>query len=163
MRTAATVAATLGGGLAVLAVAFVWSFRTGFRPVLDLVRRMNRRLLNPRQLRTAGQPGAGASVVHHVGRTSGRAYHTPVVAQPVADGFVVALPYGRDADWVRNVVTADRAEVEHEGRRVPVDRPTFLTALDANHHFDGPEQRTHALFGLDDFLHLRTADGQDTA
>lgn len=156
MRTAVMVAAIVAGGLGALAAGFVWSFRTGFRPVLDLVRRMNRRLINPRQLRTAGQPGSDASVVHHVGRTSGRPYRTPVVAKPVPDGFVVALPYGRDADWVRNVVDAAAAEVEHEGRRVAVDRPRFLSSEEANHRFDASEQRTHDLFGLDEFLHLRT-------
>ena len=84
-------------------------------------------------LRSAGQPGANASVVHHVGRTSGRRYRTPVVAQPVEDGFVIALPYGREADWVRNVVAAAGAEVEHDGRRVRVDQPRFVPSAEANH------------------------------
>lgn len=154
-------AVAVAGCLGVLTGGFVWSFRSGFRPVLDLVRRMNRRLLNPRQLRTAGQPGVQTSVVHHVGRASGRSYRTPVVAQPVDDGFVVALPYGRGADWVRNVVAAAGAEVEHDGLNVRVDRPRFLSSAEANHRFDAAEQRTHHLFGLEDFLHLHTAAPAD--
>lgn len=63
------------GGL--LWLGFVVAFGTRFRPVQDRIRRLNRALLNPRQLRTAGQPGASASAIDHVGRTGGRPYRTP--------------------------------------------------------------------------------------
>jgi deazaflavin-dependent oxidoreductase (nitroreductase family) len=42
------------------------------------------------------------AVVHHVGRRSGRAYETPVMAFPTPDGWVVALFYGADVQWLRN-------------------------------------------------------------
>lgn len=153
----ATTALIVAGFLAVAGVAFTMSFRTKFRPVQDAIRRMNRAVTNPRQLRTAGQPGAYASVVHHVGRTTGTRYRTPVVAVPSGDSFVVALPYGRGADWVRNVLAAGTATVEHEGRSTAVARPRFVAALEANPLFTAKEQRMHRLFGVDDFLVLRAA------
>ena len=55
-------------------------------------------LTRPLAIKSAGGPGASASGVHHVGRTSGRSYSTPVGAVPTDDGFVIALPvHGRSA------------------------------------------------------------------
>jgi deazaflavin-dependent oxidoreductase (nitroreductase family) len=44
------------------------------------------------------------AVVHHVGRVSGQPYRTPVYAFPGEGHSFVALTYGPDADWVRNVM-----------------------------------------------------------
>ncbi len=89
--------------LAVLLVAFVVSMRFKLRPVQDAIRRINRVTWNRRSMRTAGQPGAFASVVRHVGRRSGAPYETPIQAVRTDDGFAIALPYGTRSDWVKNV------------------------------------------------------------
>lgn len=140
------------GGL--LWIAFTVSFRTRFRPVQNAVRQLNRRVLNPRQLRTAGRPGAWASVVHHVGRRSGAAYRTPVVIVPTDDSVVIALPYGPTADWVRNVLAAGSAAIEHQAQTIHVDRPEVVGAADADVVFSTREQRTHRLYGVTEFLLL---------
>lgn len=146
------------GGLATAGavgwLGFLVAFRTRFAPVQDRIRRMNRRVVNPRQLETAGRPGAYASVVHHVGRTSGRDYATPVVAVPTDAGFVVALPYGPGADWVRNVIAAGGARVDHEGRHVAVARPRLVPPDEGNPHFPAKEQRMHRLYGVREFLRV---------
>ena len=67
------------------------------------VRRFNRSVGNPRTMATAGQPRAYASVIQHQGRTSGSTYDTPIVPFTTSDGFVIPLPYGARADWVKNV------------------------------------------------------------
>ena len=155
----------LGGvaaAAALLLAAFTLSFRTGFRPVLDVVRRFNRSVTNPRQLPGAGLPGASTSVVHHVGRTTGTEYATPVVAVPTADGYLFALPYGPGADWVRNVRAAGTATVQHDGRALRVDHPELVPAADADPHFDAAEQRMHRIFGVDDFLRVRRSAAQPT-
>ena len=66
------------------------------------------------------------AVVHHVGRTSGRSYRTPVVAFPSAQGFVIPMTYGRDVDWARNLVAAHGGEVEQRGRRVALRNPRIV-------------------------------------
>lgn len=141
----------------VLLAAFAVSFRTKFGPVQDVVRRFNRDVTNPRQLQTAGQAGAYASVVHHVGRSSGVPYRTPVVAVPTTGGFVFALPYGPEADWVRNVLAAGSATIEHEGEVVAVDQPELVPVDEVNPLFPATEQRMHRAFGVDDFLRVRRA------
>lgn len=70
--------------------------------VLNAVRRVNRAIFNPLQMKSAGTPGAYASVIRHHGRTSGRPYETPVGAVTTDDGFVIVLVYGSNTDWLKN-------------------------------------------------------------
>jgi hypothetical protein len=65
-------------------------------------------------------------VVHHVGRHSGRAYRTPVVAQPVTGGFAIPLPYGTDTEWCRNALAAGRFTIERSGRIYDVTNPEVI-------------------------------------
>ncbi|MDQ0382306.1 nitroreductase family deazaflavin-dependent oxidoreductase [Amycolatopsis thermophila] len=69
-------------------------------------------------------PGFGTIV--HRGRKSGKTYRTPVNVFRTPGGFVVALTYGPDADWVRNVLAADGCEIETRGRVVKATRPRLV-------------------------------------
>jgi deazaflavin-dependent oxidoreductase (nitroreductase family) len=69
-------------------------------------------------------PGFG--VVEHRGRKSGRSYRTPVNVFRTDDGFAVALTYGRDAEWVRNVTAAGNAVIRSRGRTAPVSNPRIV-------------------------------------
>ena len=135
------------GVLVALAVVWFVGMRTKWPPVRDFQRRVNRKVFNPRQMRTAGQPGAYAGVVRHVGRRSGRAYETPVVPLPTDDGFVILLPYGDRPDWVRNVLAAGEATIVHEGETHAVVEPELLDTVDSGHEFSAAEQREIRVFG----------------
>jgi deazaflavin-dependent oxidoreductase (nitroreductase family) len=65
----------------------------------------------------------GFAVVSHIGRRSGRTYRTPVNLFRRGDDYVIALTYGADSQWVRNVLTAGGAEVETRGRRIQLIDP----------------------------------------
>jgi deazaflavin-dependent oxidoreductase (nitroreductase family) len=69
-------------------------------------------------------PGFG--VVLHTGRRSGRAYRTPVNAFRTPTGYVIALTYGTDSDWLRNVVAAGGCELLTRGRAVPLTDPRLV-------------------------------------
>jgi hypothetical protein len=59
------------------------------------MRAFTKRVLNPLVLGVARRRhSADYAILRHVGRRSGRSYATPVVAHPVDDGFLIALPYG---------------------------------------------------------------------
>jgi len=60
----------------------------------------------------------GFAVVSHVGRRSGRVHRTPVNLFRDGDRYVIALTYGSDSQWVRNVLAAGAVDVETRGRRV---------------------------------------------
>lgn len=66
-------------------------------------------------------PGFGA--VHHRGRRSGREYVTPVKIFRCADDYVITLPYGHKADWVRNVLASGGCVLETRGKRVALTSP----------------------------------------
>ncbi|MGI9646754.1 MAG: nitroreductase family deazaflavin-dependent oxidoreductase [Ilumatobacteraceae bacterium] len=139
-----------------IGVVFVAGMRAKAAPVQDAVRRMNRAVTNPRQMTTAGQAGSYASVVRHVGRTSGTVYETPVVAYPTDDGFAIALPYGRSADWMKNVLAAGSTSIVHEGETHDLDRPEIVPTAEISAHIPDREERTHRVFHIDEALLLRT-------
>lgn len=158
------VAGICGGlflALIALGIVFLVSMRTKFPPVLTAVRRMNRAVWNPQTMKTAGQPGATASVVRHVGRTSGTPYETPIGPYTTDDGFVVTLPYGSSPDWLKNVLAAGSAVIVHEGNTYRVDRPELVPSTVAFVHVPRSEQRSLRLFGVDEFLRVRRVDPQE--
>jgi deazaflavin-dependent oxidoreductase (nitroreductase family) len=63
------------------------------------------------------------SVVRHTGRQSGKTFETPVAARRVEGGFVIALAFGSDAHWYRNLVAAEGGVISWRGVDHPVGRP----------------------------------------
>ena len=153
-------------GLVFLLGVFVGVVLGGMRskspPVLNAVRRFNRSVSNPRQMATAGAPGAYASVIRHVGRTSGREYETPIGATATEDGFVVALPYGAGADWLKNLLASGSATIVNEGSTYRVDQPEVVAMAEAIDDFPLKEQRMLRVFGVDKSLRVRRSELQDT-
>lgn len=91
-------------------------------PVPRSVARFNRRFTNRLVLRVAGYL-PGFAILGHVGRTSGRAYRVPVNVFRADEGYIVALTYGSESDWVRNVLAAGTCELRTRGRRVRLVDP----------------------------------------
>jgi deazaflavin-dependent oxidoreductase (nitroreductase family) len=69
-------------------------------------------------------PGMG--VIVHVGRKTHRRYRTPVVVFRRRDHFVIALTYGRESQWVQNVLAQGGCELETMGRTLQLTRPNIL-------------------------------------
>lgn len=151
------IAKLIGGVLLALVatgVVFVVGMRTKSPVVLDTVRRTSR-AMKPLALKSAGTPGAYASVIRHVGRTTGRAYETPVGAVAIDDGFVIALPYGPNTDWLKNVLASGSAIIVDEGNTYDVDQPELLPMAAAVRYFSPQDQRAHRMFGVDQCLRVR--------
>ena len=141
--------------LAAVASVFLLGMRTKHPAVVHRVRRFNRAVTNPRVLRTAGSPGASASVIRHIGRRSGRTYDTPVGPHAVGEHFVIALPYGPGADWVRNVLERGSAEMVHEGRTIEVREPELVSTAEVAVQLPSSERRTLRVFGVEQCLRVR--------
>ncbi len=73
----------------------------------------------------------GWAVVVHRGRKSGRTFRTPLWAFRRDNGFVIALTYGSDADWVRNVRAAGGCELLARRRHYQLGAPTLYRDEDA--------------------------------
>jgi len=156
----AQVVASVVLAVVVIAVVFIAGMRAKARPVLNAVRRLGR-ATKPLVLRSAGTPGASASVIRHVGRISGREYETPIVAVSTGDGFVIALPYGPNTDWLKNVLACGSATIVHEGTTHRVDQPEIDALMAADRFFPSKEQRTHRLFGVTQCLRVRCTQLDD--
>src|SRR5437879_2238381 len=99
-------------------------FREGMvaMPLPRALARFNRRVTNRVSGVVAGRaPGFG--IVVHGGRKSGRVYRTPVNVFAHDGGYRIALTYGQDADWVKNVLAAGEFELETGGRTVALADP----------------------------------------
>jgi deazaflavin-dependent oxidoreductase (nitroreductase family) len=99
-------------------------------------------------------PGFG--VVIHRGRRSGREYQTPVNVFATEDGYVLALTYGPDTDWVKNVLAADECELQTRGRDIRLVSPRLFH--DETRRAIRPlERQVLRVLGVADFLSLKTA------
>jgi len=76
------------------------------------------RILGPLAVR---MPGMG--VIVHVGRKTQRLYRTPVIVFQQGNRFVIALTYGRESEWVRNVVARGGCELETRGHTLQLTGP----------------------------------------
>jgi deazaflavin-dependent oxidoreductase (nitroreductase family) len=123
-------------------------------------RRFRRRLagFNRRVTNHITRPAAarlpGFAVVVHTGRRSGRRYRTPVNAFRTADGYVIALTYGTESDWVRNVVAAGGCELDTRGRRVHLTAPELFHD-EHRRRVPPPVRPMLRLLGVAEFMRLR--------
>ncbi len=68
----------------------------------------------------------GFAIVTNVGRKSGRVYRTPVNVFRESEGFLIALTYGRDSGWVRNVLAAGGCQLETRRVRYQLSAPIIV-------------------------------------
>jgi deazaflavin-dependent oxidoreductase (nitroreductase family) len=111
--------------------------------------------MRPLALRSAGREGSNTSIVRHVGRRSGRTYETPVIAAQHDDSFLIALPYGKRTDWLKNVLDKGSATIVTNGHTYEVDRPEVIPMAEATAYFRPREQRMHRQFHVDAVLQVR--------
>lgn len=68
----------------------------------------------------------GFAIVTNVGRNSGRVYRTPVNVFREPDGFLIALTYGRDSGWLKNVLAAGGCQLETRGVQYQLIKPLIV-------------------------------------
>ncbi len=117
--------------------------------------RSNKYLANRVLIRLAERPPFAA--IRHVGRRSGTEYRIPINTFRLDGEFVIALTYGPEADWVKNVVAAGSAVIEHGGVDVPVANPRLVGRADAIAAFPGWARAILAVAGVQQFLRLEEA------
>jgi deazaflavin-dependent oxidoreductase (nitroreductase family) len=121
-------------------------------PIPHLVARLNRDVLNPVMRHLAG---LGPFVeLEHVGRRTGRVRRTTLMAFRDGDAVTIALTYGRELDWLRNVQAAGGCRM-HVGRRLVVlGVPQFLAPEVGSARMPiGPRQLLPVM-GVQEFVEL---------
>lgn len=91
-------------------------------PIPMWVAKVNKRVFNPMEIKRGVRP-----VLTHVGRSSGKTYHTPLDAHPVDGGYIFIVNYGSKSDWVQNILAAGAATLQVDGREFELVSPRVVT------------------------------------
>jgi deazaflavin-dependent oxidoreductase (nitroreductase family) len=98
----------------------------------------------------------GFAIVTNVGRKSGRLYRTPVNVFRGPDGFLIALTYGQDSGWVRNVLAAGGCQLETRRVQYQLFRPVIVHDP-TRRRFPFLVRTVLGLINANDFLQLSTS------
>ena len=118
------------------------------RSVARVNRRLTNRLLGPLAMRL---PGFG--VVVHTGRQTRRQYRTPVNVFRRGDRYIIALTYGSNADWVRNVLADGGCTLETRGQTLHLSRPRLFHD-ESRDAVPAPVRLVLGIINVCDFLEL---------
>lgn len=91
----------------------------------NVIARANRVGINRITRHVAGRVPPFAMLVHH-GRRTGREYRTPIMTFRCGDTLIIALTYGPDTDWVRNLRVAGGGELIYRDRSYELREPTLI-------------------------------------
>jgi deazaflavin-dependent oxidoreductase (nitroreductase family) len=91
-------------------------------PRSQAVRPFTNRVINPILRRFAAWM-PGFAILSYVGRKSGRTYQIPMKVFRDGGDYLIALTYGREVQWVANVVAAGRCELRERGKTVQLTNP----------------------------------------
>ena len=69
-------------------------------------------------------PGFG--ILTHVGRKSGKVYRTPINVFQASSGFIIALTYSSQSEWVKNVLAAGGCELKTRGKKYQLSAPRVI-------------------------------------
>ena len=98
-------------------------------------------------------PGFG--ILIHVGRKSGKVYQTPVNVFRIPNGFVIALTYSSQSEWVKNVLAAGGCELKTVGREYRVAAPRVVRDT-TRRRFPIPVRLMLTMVGADEYMELST-------
>jgi deazaflavin-dependent oxidoreductase (nitroreductase family) len=123
--------------------------------------RFNRHVTNPIQRMWAGwAPSFG--ILEHVGRRSGKQYHTPVnVFDAEVDGkpgVAILLSYGPDRDWLKNLNAAGGGRMRRHAKTFRVINPQTVTKEEAASHVIGAGRRVFPRIPFEQAVLLTKAD-----
>jgi deazaflavin-dependent oxidoreductase (nitroreductase family) len=103
----------------------------------------------------AGRVRQFGVVVTH-GRKSGTRYETPVNVFDTDDGVVIALTYGEQVDWLKNVIAAGECEIVRSGDTQQFQSPIVVDGDEALAYFPSVVRPILGALGVERFLLLTT-------
>jgi deazaflavin-dependent oxidoreductase (nitroreductase family) len=101
------------------------------------------------------------AVIEHHGRRSGRRYATPVAARRTAGGFAIALAFGAQVDWYRNLVSAGGGTIRWRGLSHRVTAPQRLDVASAMATFPPVQRFLLGVGGVDGYVAVQVVDPDD--
>jgi deazaflavin-dependent oxidoreductase (nitroreductase family) len=96
-------------------------------------------------------PGFG--ILTHVGRKSGKVYRTPVNVFGAPHGFIIALTYSSQSEWVKNVLAAGGCELKTRRKKYQLSTPKVVRDP-TRRRFPIPVRLVLRLVGADEYMEL---------
>lgn len=94
--------------------------------IRDRIRTFNKYVMN-RILRVfTGLSHGPFAIIYHLGRRSGKPYETVIWVWQMKEGFVIALTYGEEVDWYRNMKANGGGTVFWHKRLYKVGKPELI-------------------------------------
>ncbi len=124
--------------------------------VRDRVRVMNKHFTNKILIHIAGKRFGHFAVLTHTGRKSGKPYRIPIIAEPVENGFVFALTYGKKVDWAANVLAKGGCSLRWKNADYPLRNPQFVDKTIGLNAFPGILRAGLRAAGIEYFMRLST-------
>ena len=121
----------------------------------DRIRAFNKHIFNRLIHTFAGAAHSPFALIRHVGRRSGKPYETPIIVMPFGDGIVIALTYGPEVDWYRNVLAAGQATLRWHGRAYALEQPESIDRAQALAAFPVLPRLILGLLGTRHFVRMK--------
>src|ERR1700752_127708 len=96
-------------------------------------------------------PGFG--ILTHIGRKSRKGYRTPINVFRVPNGFIIALTYSSQSEWVKNVLAAGGCELKTRGKTYQLSAPNVVRDP-TRRQFPIPVRLVLRLVGADEYMEL---------
>ncbi|MGA9507250.1 MAG: nitroreductase family deazaflavin-dependent oxidoreductase [Candidatus Sulfotelmatobacter sp.] len=96
-------------------------------------------------------PGFG--ILTHVGRKSGKVYRTPINVFRASNGFIIALTYSSQSEWVKNVLAAGGCELKTRGKKYQLSVPKVVRDPTRS-RFSIPVRVVLRIVGADEYMEL---------
>ncbi len=120
------------------------------------LRTFNKHVTNRITRRFASLSRGPFALVRHIGRRSGKTYETPIMVEREGEDFVIALTYGPNVDWYRNVQAAGHCELLWHGRTYALDSPEPLAAQTVLPHYPQPQRQILRMLGTHHFVRMKS-------
>ena len=127
----------------------------------DRIRTFNKYVTNPLLRRFANGSRGPFAIIRHVGRRSGKPYETVIWVWQTREGFVIALTYGPNVDWYRNMLAAGGGTVFWHGRLYTVGKPEPIDAETSLPAFPAPFRLIFRTFGKQEEFVLLKSSGTE--
>ena len=101
-------------------------------------------------------PGFG--ILKHLGRKSGRVYRTPVNVFRASNGFIIALTYSSQSEWVKNVLAAGGCELKTCGKKYQLSSPKVVRDP-SRKRFPFPVRLVLRTVGANEYMELSVGYG----
>jgi deazaflavin-dependent oxidoreductase (nitroreductase family) len=94
--------------------------------LLNRIRSFNKYVTNKILIHISGKKFGHFVILSHMGRKSGKLYRIPIIAEPIKNGFVIALTYGKKVDWYENVKAQGCCTISWKNKEYPLVKPEFI-------------------------------------